>query len=61
MSSYYAVVEFNQASGMPEVVELHLHKDDARGHAEDLAEETKRAGRYERFRVADLVMHDEEF
>lgn len=61
MSSYYAVVEFNQASGMPEVVELHLDKDEARGHAKDLAEETARIGRGERYRVADLVLHDEEF
>lgn len=61
MSTFFAVVEFNQASGMPEVVELHLDKDEARGHAEDLAEETKRNGRYERYRIADLVLHDDEY
>lgn len=61
MSTFFAVVEFNQASGMPEVVELHLDKGEARGHAKDLAEEAARIGRRERYRVADLVLHDEEY
>lgn len=58
--SFFAVVELNQASGIPEVVEIHLDKNGARGHAADLAEETERNGRRERYRVADLILHDDE-
>lgn len=56
----YVVVEYNQASGMPDLLDLHLNKADARDHAAELAENTAASGRRERYRVAEVILLDDE-
>lgn len=58
----YVVVEYNQASARPELTDGDVHNDrkDARARRDELADETARVGRGERFVVAVLVPLTEE-
>ena len=57
----YVVVEYNQASGAPDLVdELRHTEDSARLAAKGLAEETAGVGRGERYLIAEVVLLDDE-
>ncbi|GIH69459.1 hypothetical protein [Sphaerimonospora thailandensis] len=59
----YVVVEYNQASRMPDLpcaVTLHRSVDDARAEMEDLAAETARVGRRERYAIAAVILEDDD-
>jgi hypothetical protein len=61
MSGRYVVIEYNQASGQPEVFsDLCWTEEDAREIAEDATAQSRAIGRGETYAVAELVMADDE-
>lgn len=59
--SGYVVVEFNQASGRPELASTDVHDDvgDANDQATAARERTAAVGRKERYAVAALTLLEE--
>jgi hypothetical protein len=58
----YVVIEYNQASGWPDLSSLNLHTDlaDACFERDVLADEAREAGRRERYVVCEVAEPKEE-
>lgn len=59
----YVVIEYNQASGQPDLLpysELCWDLQDAKERMEDAREETASVGRGETYRIAEVVLLDED-
>lgn len=59
----FVVVEYNQASGQPDLrtgAELHWSLADAKTERADLQADTASVGRRETYRIAEVVLVDEE-
>lgn len=59
----YVVIEYNQASGQPDLLpygQLCWRLEEAQERMEDAREETANVGRGESYRIAEVVLVDEE-